>query len=114
MEGILIDPVLETLERDMAMVAELGVTIKYMLNTHVHADHVTSTGEIKKRVRENEVRAMAKAIALGGDPKAVMAAMKARGSTTKKKLGDATPVPGAGDGDDLLPGSGAAAGASAH
>jgi glyoxylase-like metal-dependent hydrolase (beta-lactamase superfamily II) len=29
------------LRRDSQLVQELGLTLKYMLNTHVHADHIT-------------------------------------------------------------------------
>ena len=48
-EAVLIDPVLEQVDRDLQLVAELGVTLKYAINTHCHADHVTGTGEIKGR-----------------------------------------------------------------
>jgi sulfur dioxygenase len=47
MEGILIDPVLETVERDAQIIKEMGVTLKYLLNTHVHADHITGSGKLK-------------------------------------------------------------------
>ena len=40
-EAILIDPVLETVERDLGIIKNLGLTLKYMLNTHCHADHIT-------------------------------------------------------------------------
>lgn len=44
---VLIDPVLEMAERDIRLVAELGLTLAYVINTHVHADHITGTGRIK-------------------------------------------------------------------
>lgn len=47
-ECVLIDPVLETVERDSALMKQLGFTLKFCLNTHVHADHVTGSGELKK------------------------------------------------------------------
>ena len=47
-EAILIDPVLETVERDLEIIKNLGLTLKYMLNTHCHADHITGTGKIKQ------------------------------------------------------------------
>lgn len=46
--ALLIDPVLEQQHRDLAMVDELGFDLRFVLNTHVHADHVTSGGNIKK------------------------------------------------------------------
>lgn len=48
-EAALIDPVLETVERDLKLIDELGVKLKYVLDTHVHADHITGAGEIRKR-----------------------------------------------------------------
>jgi sulfur dioxygenase len=41
-EALLIDTVFEQFERDRALVRELGVTLRYTLETHVHADHVTA------------------------------------------------------------------------
>eukprot|EP00040_Diaphanoeca_grandis_P039136 m.258214 g.258214 ORF g.258214 m.258214 type:complete len:233 (+) comp36283_c0_seq1:166-864(+) len=49
-EAILIDPVKEKVARDVALIKELGLTLKYALNTHCHADHVTGTGDLKKQV----------------------------------------------------------------
>ncbi|XP_029928474.1 persulfide dioxygenase ETHE1, mitochondrial [Myripristis murdjan] len=49
-EAIIIDPVLETLDRDLKLVDELGVRLKLAVNTHCHADHITSTGLMKKRL----------------------------------------------------------------
>lgn len=43
----LIDPVDKTVERDLALIKDLGLKLIYALNTHVHADHVTGTGLIK-------------------------------------------------------------------
>jgi len=40
-EAVLIDPVFEQFERDRALVRELGLILRYTLDTHVHADHVT-------------------------------------------------------------------------
>ncbi|XP_036394842.1 persulfide dioxygenase ETHE1, mitochondrial [Megalops cyprinoides] len=49
-EAVIIDPVLETLDRDVKLIEELGLTLKTAVNTHCHADHITSTGLMKKRV----------------------------------------------------------------
>lgn len=49
-EAVIIDPVLETLDRDVKLITELGLNLKVAVNTHCHADHITSTGLMKKRV----------------------------------------------------------------
>jgi sulfur dioxygenase len=41
-EALLIDTVFEQFERDRALVRELGLTLRYTLETHAHADHVTA------------------------------------------------------------------------
>ena len=43
----LIDPVDKTVDRDIALIRELGLKLIYAMNTHVHADHVTGTGLLK-------------------------------------------------------------------
>jgi glyoxylase-like metal-dependent hydrolase (beta-lactamase superfamily II)/rhodanese-related sulfurtransferase len=40
-EAVLIDPVFEQARRDAALIKELGLRLRYTLETHVHADHVT-------------------------------------------------------------------------
>ena len=45
--AVLIDPVVETIERDLAVVAELGLTLELTLDTHVHADHVTAAARLR-------------------------------------------------------------------
>jgi len=47
-EAILIDPVIELAQRDATLIEELSLKLKYALNTHVHADHITGTGRLKK------------------------------------------------------------------
>ncbi|XP_026482022.1 persulfide dioxygenase ETHE1 homolog, mitochondrial-like isoform X2 [Ctenocephalides felis] len=47
-EALIIDPVLEQAKRDKQLVEELGLTLKYAINTHVHADHITGTGFLKQ------------------------------------------------------------------
>jgi glyoxylase-like metal-dependent hydrolase (beta-lactamase superfamily II) len=47
-EAILVDPVLEQVERDRLLLKELGLTLKYCLETHIHADHITGTGKLRE------------------------------------------------------------------
>ena len=47
-EAILIDPVLERVERDLQQLTELGFTLKYCLETHIHADHITGTAKLRE------------------------------------------------------------------
>ncbi|RVE63044.1 hypothetical protein OJAV_G00162950 [Oryzias javanicus] len=49
-EAVIIDPVLETLDRDVKLVKELGLNLTVAVNTHCHADHITSTGLMKQRI----------------------------------------------------------------
>lgn len=48
-EAVLIDPVREHLERDLGLIAELGLRLVMTLETHVHADHVTASGLLRGR-----------------------------------------------------------------
>ncbi len=40
-EAVLIDTVREQFERDRTLLRELDLTLRYTLETHLHADHVT-------------------------------------------------------------------------
>ncbi len=48
-EAMLIDPVFEQFQRDLALVHELGLTLKRVLDTHAHADHVTAAWLLKQK-----------------------------------------------------------------
>ena len=48
-EAALIDPVLETVERDLALLEELGLSLRYTIETHIHADHVTGASRLRER-----------------------------------------------------------------
>lgn len=50
-KAAIIDPVVEQLERDMALIEELGMVLDLVLDTHVHADHVTGAGALKQRLK---------------------------------------------------------------
>jgi sulfur dioxygenase len=49
-EAVLIDPVFEQAQRDAALVAELGLKLRWTIETHVHADHVTGAWLHKQRL----------------------------------------------------------------
>jgi glyoxylase-like metal-dependent hydrolase (beta-lactamase superfamily II)/rhodanese-related sulfurtransferase len=46
-DAVLIDPVFEQHARDAALIRELGLTLRYTLDTHCHADHVTGAWRMK-------------------------------------------------------------------
>ncbi|MCT7960938.1 MBL fold metallo-hydrolase [Laspinema sp. D1] len=48
-EAVLVDPVIEQVDRDLQLLQELGLTLRYCLETHIHADHITGTGEMRSR-----------------------------------------------------------------
>jgi len=49
-EAVLIDPVFEQVPRDTALVRELGLNLRFTLETHVHADHVTGASTLREQV----------------------------------------------------------------
>ncbi len=49
LDALLIDPVVETVDRDLEAIRDLRLNLKYILETHIHADHHTGAGEIRKR-----------------------------------------------------------------
>ena len=61
-EGMIIDAVKEQLERDLQYIEELGVELLYCIETHVHADHVTSAGSIRQKTGAHIVYSQTAAI----------------------------------------------------
>lgn len=47
-EAALIDTVKNNVDRDLSLVKELGLHLKHVMDTHVHADHVTGAGSIRE------------------------------------------------------------------
>src|SRR5438552_5210457 len=45
----LVDTVREQVDRDAKLIEELGLRLVYVFDTHVHADHVTAAGELRRR-----------------------------------------------------------------
>lgn len=46
-EALLLDPVMETVERDLQIIADLGLRLSCTLDTHIHADHITSACRLR-------------------------------------------------------------------
>lgn len=49
-EAIVIDPVYSTWQRDMTVLADLGLRLAYTVETHVHADHITGARRLKEEL----------------------------------------------------------------
>ncbi len=49
-EAVLIDPVLELVDRDVELIEQLGFRLVFSVETHIHADHVTGSGSIRDRL----------------------------------------------------------------
>ncbi len=48
-QALLIDPVVNSVDRDLGELARLGLTLALTLETHVHADHITGALHLKER-----------------------------------------------------------------
>ncbi len=47
-ETLIIDPVITEIETYKALLAEYGLTLKFSLETHIHADHITASGRLRQ------------------------------------------------------------------
>ncbi len=54
-EAVIIDPVLERVDRDVALISELGLKLLYTIDTHAHADHITAADQLRKRLNAQSV-----------------------------------------------------------
>ncbi|MFM7426529.1 MAG: FAD-dependent oxidoreductase [Elainella sp.] len=48
-DAVLVDSVLEQVERDLQVLDDLGLTLRYCLETHIHADHITGAGKLRQQ-----------------------------------------------------------------
>lgn len=47
-DAVMIDPVLGQHQRDLKLIETLGLKLRYIVETHVHADHVTGAGRLRE------------------------------------------------------------------
>ncbi|NDC83124.1 MBL fold metallo-hydrolase [bacterium] len=47
-EAVIIDPVLERTDHYIRAIRELNLTLVYAIDTHIHADHITGSGQLKQ------------------------------------------------------------------
>lgn len=67
-KAVIIDAVIENLERDCKTIRDLGLTLLFALETHVHADHITGASQIKERTGARIVYGgSAKGVVIGAD-----------------------------------------------
>ena len=48
-DALIIDPVLEKVDRDLDYLKKLNLNLKFIFETHIHADHITGASEIRNR-----------------------------------------------------------------
>ena len=89
-KAVIIDAVIENVERDLKTIEELGLTLAFAVETHIHADHITGAWMIKDRTGAKIVYGGgAKAIVTGVDISLHEGQELHFGNTTMKAL--ATP-----------------------
>lgn len=48
-KAIIIDPVRDQVDRDILLLEELGLKLSFILDTHIHADHITGSGILREK-----------------------------------------------------------------
>jgi sulfur dioxygenase len=48
-QALLVDPVVNAMDRDLGLLQELGLRLAWTVETHVHADHITAARHLKER-----------------------------------------------------------------
>ncbi len=48
-QAVLIDPVINVMDRDLGVLHALGLRLAYTVDTHIHADHITAARELRQR-----------------------------------------------------------------
>ena len=54
-EAVLIDPVVEDVEAYLRTLKDLDLTLRYTIETHIHADHVTAAAALRERLGSRSV-----------------------------------------------------------
>lgn len=54
-DAVIIDAVDKTQQRDIGLINELGLNLKYIIETHVHADHITSACPLKQKFKNAKI-----------------------------------------------------------
>lgn len=49
-KAVIIDPVKQRVKQYVTLIKELGLSLAYALDTHLHADHITGIGELAKQL----------------------------------------------------------------
>ncbi|MES2636171.1 MAG: MBL fold metallo-hydrolase, partial [Pseudomonadota bacterium] len=49
-EAALIDPVAGHIDTYIGLLSQLNAQLKYSIETHVHADHITASGQLREKL----------------------------------------------------------------
>lgn len=62
----IIDSTIDAVDRDLKLIAEMSLQLKYILETHVHADHITGAHRLKQKTSA-QIALSAASKAIGAD-----------------------------------------------